>query len=221
YRKHLVAQFLIEARCLEVVGVEDHVLTSTGSRCLLCCLEEVGPYPLSPQALLDPEGTDITTAQPHLGGSGLPRLGTQSSPEPNERSLHSSTPYLVLPVLEFWRRRWVFLLGQVALASQYCPFPRPQPTPYACQRGQRAGDLWFVVAPYSGLPGHRGYPTPCVLLGEDHLHGLGDSRGTRGARHRAVGRYARHSVESPPYRWLGRRGPLPDTLRGLTVPRVW
>jgi hypothetical protein len=60
----LIPVLLIKAWCLEVVGVEDHMLTSTGSRCLLCCLEEVGPYPLSPQALIDPEGTDITTATP-------------------------------------------------------------------------------------------------------------------------------------------------------------
>ena len=63
-RKHLIPMFLIEAWCLEVVGVEDHVLTSTGSRFLLCCLEEVSPHPLSPQALIDPEGTDIPTATP-------------------------------------------------------------------------------------------------------------------------------------------------------------
>src|SRR5262245_7944044 len=62
--KHLVPVLLIEAWCLEVVGVEDHMLTPTGSRCLLCCLEELGSHPVSPQALLDPEGTDITTATP-------------------------------------------------------------------------------------------------------------------------------------------------------------
>jgi hypothetical protein len=50
-RKHLVPMFLIEPWCLEVVGVEDHVLTSMGSRFLLCCVEELGPYPLSPKAL--------------------------------------------------------------------------------------------------------------------------------------------------------------------------
>src|SRR4029450_563765 len=50
-RKHLIPMFLIEPWCLEVVGVEDHVLTSTGSRFLLCCLEELGPYPLAPKAL--------------------------------------------------------------------------------------------------------------------------------------------------------------------------
>src|SRR5207302_2918690 len=64
YRKHLVAQFLIEAWCLEVEGVEDHVLTSTGSRFLLCCLEELGPHPASPQVLIDPERADRTTATP-------------------------------------------------------------------------------------------------------------------------------------------------------------
>src|SRR5262245_43340413 len=63
-RKHFVAQFLIEAWCPEVVGVKDHMLTSTGSGFLFCCLEELGPYSLSSQALLDPEGTDITTATP-------------------------------------------------------------------------------------------------------------------------------------------------------------
>ena len=50
-RKHLIPMFLIEPWCLEVVGVEDHVLTSMGSRFLLCCVEELGPYPLSPKAL--------------------------------------------------------------------------------------------------------------------------------------------------------------------------
>jgi hypothetical protein len=64
HRKHLVPVLLIETWCLEVVGVEAHVLTSTGSRCLLCCLEELGPHPVSSQALVDPEGTNITTATP-------------------------------------------------------------------------------------------------------------------------------------------------------------
>src|SRR5262245_36290693 len=64
HRKHLVAQFLIEAWCLEVVGVKDHLLTSTGSGFLFCCLEQLGPHPLSPPALIDPEGTDITTTTP-------------------------------------------------------------------------------------------------------------------------------------------------------------
>jgi hypothetical protein len=50
-RKHLIPMFLTEPWCLEVVGVEDHVLTATGSLFLLCCLEEWGPYPLSPKAL--------------------------------------------------------------------------------------------------------------------------------------------------------------------------
>ena len=50
-RKHLIPMFLIEPWCLAVVGVEDHVLTSPGSRFLLCCLEELGPYSLSPKAL--------------------------------------------------------------------------------------------------------------------------------------------------------------------------
>ena len=64
YSKHLVPVLLIEAWCLKIVGVEDHVLTSTGSRFLLCCLEEMGPYPVSSQALIDPEGVDITAATP-------------------------------------------------------------------------------------------------------------------------------------------------------------
>jgi len=51
HSKHLIAQFLIEAWCLEIVGVEGHVLTPTGSRFLLCCLEESCPNPLSPEAL--------------------------------------------------------------------------------------------------------------------------------------------------------------------------
>jgi len=50
-RKHLIPMFLIESWCLEVVEVEDHMLTSTASRFLLCYLEELGPYPLSPKAL--------------------------------------------------------------------------------------------------------------------------------------------------------------------------
>jgi len=49
--KHLIPMFLIEPWCLAVVGVEDHVLTSPGSRFLLCCLEELGPYSWSPKAL--------------------------------------------------------------------------------------------------------------------------------------------------------------------------
>jgi hypothetical protein len=64
YSKHLIPVLLIEAWCLKIVGVEDHLLTPTGSRFLLCCLEELGSHPVSPQALIDPEGTDITTATP-------------------------------------------------------------------------------------------------------------------------------------------------------------
>src|SRR5262245_61661499 len=64
HRKHLIAQFLIEAWCLKIVGVEDHMLTPTGSRFLLCSLEEFCPYPMFSQALLDPERTEIPTATP-------------------------------------------------------------------------------------------------------------------------------------------------------------
>jgi hypothetical protein len=64
HRKYFIPVLLIETWCLEVVGVEDHMLTSTGSRFPLCCLEELGPHPVSSQALIDPEGTDITTATP-------------------------------------------------------------------------------------------------------------------------------------------------------------
>jgi hypothetical protein len=64
HSKHLIPMLLIEAWCLKIVGVEDHVLTPMGSGFLLGCLEELGPHPLSPQALIDPEGTDITTATP-------------------------------------------------------------------------------------------------------------------------------------------------------------
>jgi hypothetical protein len=63
-RKHLIPVLLIEAWCLKTVRGEDHMLTPTGSRCLLCCLEELGPYSLSPQTLIDPKRTDITTATP-------------------------------------------------------------------------------------------------------------------------------------------------------------
>src|SRR5215510_1939589 len=64
HRKHLIPVLLIEAWCLKTVRGEDHMLTPTGSRFLLCCLEQLGPHPVSPQALLDPEGADITTATP-------------------------------------------------------------------------------------------------------------------------------------------------------------
>src|SRR5262249_51860744 len=64
HRKQLIAPFLIEARCLAVVGVENHRLTSTGSGILLCGLEELRAHALAPQALIDPECTDITTAIP-------------------------------------------------------------------------------------------------------------------------------------------------------------
>src|SRR5262245_54036151 len=62
--KHLIPVLLIEAWCLKTVRGEDHMLTPTGSRFLLCCPEELGSHPLSPQPLIDPEGTDITTATP-------------------------------------------------------------------------------------------------------------------------------------------------------------
>jgi hypothetical protein len=45
--KHLIPVFLIEAWCLEMVRVEQHVLTSTGARFLLGGLEELCPNPLS------------------------------------------------------------------------------------------------------------------------------------------------------------------------------
>jgi hypothetical protein len=64
HRKHLVPVLLIEAWCLKIVGVEDHVLTPTGVCFLLCCLEELSPHPLSSQALIDPECADIATATP-------------------------------------------------------------------------------------------------------------------------------------------------------------
>src|SRR4029453_9998598 len=63
-RKHLIPVLLIEAWCLKTVRGEDHVLTSTGSRFLLCCLEQLDPHPPSPQTLIDPEGANITTATP-------------------------------------------------------------------------------------------------------------------------------------------------------------
>src|SRR5215831_12722330 len=64
HRKHLIPVLLIEAWCLKTVRGEDHMLTPTGSRFLLCCVEQLGPHSLSPQALIDPERTDITTATP-------------------------------------------------------------------------------------------------------------------------------------------------------------
>ena len=47
-------------------------------------------------------------APPHLGGSGLLRLDTQSSPLLSDRSLHLSPRYSRLRVLEFWRQCLVF-----------------------------------------------------------------------------------------------------------------
>ena len=64
HRKYLIPVLLIEVWCLKIVGVENHVLTPTDSRFLLCCLEELGSHPVSPQALMDPESTNITTATP-------------------------------------------------------------------------------------------------------------------------------------------------------------
>jgi len=64
HRKHLIPVLLIEAWCLKTVRIEDHMLTPTGTGFLLCCLEQLGPHPVSPQALIDPEGADITTATP-------------------------------------------------------------------------------------------------------------------------------------------------------------
>src|SRR5438874_779051 len=62
--KRVVAQILIEAWCLEVEGVEDHVQTSTGWRFLLCSLEVLGLHSVSPQVLIDPERAARTTATP-------------------------------------------------------------------------------------------------------------------------------------------------------------
>jgi hypothetical protein len=64
HRKYLIPVLLIEVWRLKNIGVEDHVLTTTGARFVLCCLEELGPYPVSSRALIDPEGTNITTATP-------------------------------------------------------------------------------------------------------------------------------------------------------------
>jgi hypothetical protein len=60
----LIPVLLIEAWCLKTVRGKNHLLTPTGSRFLLCCLEELSPHAVSPQALIDPECTDITTATP-------------------------------------------------------------------------------------------------------------------------------------------------------------
>ena len=64
HRKHLIPVFLIEGRCLKAERAEEHMLTPTSVRFLLCCLEELGPHPVSPQTLIDPERADITTATP-------------------------------------------------------------------------------------------------------------------------------------------------------------
>jgi hypothetical protein len=64
HRKHLIPVLLIEAWCLKAIGGEDDLMATTGTGFLLCCLEQLGPHPLSPQGLMDPECADITTAIP-------------------------------------------------------------------------------------------------------------------------------------------------------------
>src|SRR5262245_18634511 len=86
--KHLIPVLLIEAWCLKIVGVEDHVLTPTGSRFLLGCLEELGPHPLSPQALLDPERANITTATP---GPSLDPVRSATRTRPSRRPWHGTS----------------------------------------------------------------------------------------------------------------------------------
>src|SRR5262245_42406952 len=63
-RKHVIAQLLVEARCLKTERAEDHMVTPTGAGFLFRCLQELRAIALSSQGFVDPEVLDVATAAP-------------------------------------------------------------------------------------------------------------------------------------------------------------
>ena len=47
HRKHLIAQFLIEAWCLEIIGVEDDLMATTDTGLVFRRLQQFGAISLS------------------------------------------------------------------------------------------------------------------------------------------------------------------------------
>src|SRR5262249_21253512 len=91
-----------------------------------------------------------------------------------------------------------------APAALDSPSPPQLPVQYEFLHGEQVRDLCLVADGYRGLPSQQEFPTQFVLLVEDHLHELGDTQNTPRDHPRVVEQCAHHSVESPPYRWLGR-----------------
>src|SRR5215813_13204324 len=63
-RKHVIAQLLVEARCLKTKRAEDHMITATGTGFLFRCVYEACAIALPSQVLVHPEVLDVTTAAP-------------------------------------------------------------------------------------------------------------------------------------------------------------
>src|SRR5215475_1209045 len=64
HRKHLVAQFLIEGRCLETMGVEQHLMTPTPSSFLFRCLHQARAISLPSEVGMHSEIANITAPAP-------------------------------------------------------------------------------------------------------------------------------------------------------------
>ncbi len=64
YRKHLIAVYLIEARCLETVRLKDDVMTATGSHFLLRRLYQSGAISLTHVGLYVPTGQGCSNFHP-------------------------------------------------------------------------------------------------------------------------------------------------------------
>src|SRR2546426_1015987 len=85
-RKHLIPVFLIEGRCLKAERVEEHMLTPTSVRFLLCCLEELGPLPVACTML------PYLMRSIHCQAQLSPNAGEETSPWTSPRLTNYSRP---------------------------------------------------------------------------------------------------------------------------------
>ncbi len=62
--KDLIAQLLVESRCLKTERAEHHMVTATGTGFLFCGMEQFRADALTSQVLMHPDRLDVTTATP-------------------------------------------------------------------------------------------------------------------------------------------------------------
>jgi len=62
--KDFKAEFLVEARGLETVGSQDHLLATSPPRFVLCGVEQFRPETMAARRLLHPYRLDVTAATP-------------------------------------------------------------------------------------------------------------------------------------------------------------